>query len=249
MEAISFKEVSRTFQVKGGVIHALQALSMEIPSGTIFGLAGINGAGKTTAIKTLLGMSRPDAGEVKVNGRHPSALKASEIGFAPEIADLPDFLTVEEVLTYSCALIEYRLDKQRLEKVLDLLELSDSRSLVVGNLSKGTRQRVSLAAAIAHDPALIVLDEPTSGLDPLGRKLVKKLLKQLKTAGKTVFFSTHILPDLQEICDVIGILHQGRLVFAGSPAEFYAEDKKCSLDERFEKMLLSASEKVEGDVQ
>lgn len=237
MSAISFKETNKTFRGKGAVVHALKSLSMDVSAGSIFGLAGVNGAGKTTAVKIILGISRPDNGEIKVNGLPPLEIDPSQVGFAPEIADVPDFLTVEEVLVYSCALLNYKLDKSRLDQVIDLLDLADSRALLTGSLSKGTRQRVSLAAAIAHDPDLIIFDEPTSGLDPLGRKLVKTLLKQLKAEGKTVFFSTHILTDLQEVCDQMGILHQGKMIFSGSPSDFIGDSREVSLDQRFEKLV------------
>ncbi|MDN5279444.1 MAG: type transport system ATP-binding protein [Clostridiales bacterium] len=237
MSAIIFSGVSRSYHSKTGVIKALNQLSFEVPSGSIFGLAGINGAGKTTAIKSMLGMCTPDSGTVTINGNSPSQILPAKIGFAPEIADVPDYLSIEEVISFSCSLLDYDLDYDRLEQVLSILELEKQAKIRTRELSKGTRQRVSLAAAIAHDPELVVFDEPTSGLDPIGRKMVKKLLKKLKAEGKTIFFSTHILTDLQEICDYIGIIHQGSMIFSGTPAQFFDSKNHDSPEAIFESIL------------
>ncbi len=234
---ISFNQIDKSFKSRTGPVQALEKLSFTVEAGQIFGLAGINGAGKTTAIRTLLGLCRPDAGQVLIKGACPSTIDPAEIGFAPETPDLPEYLTVAEVVEYSCALLGYNLTEEKLHQVLADLELEEQAGRLCANLSKGNRQRVSLAAAIAHEPQLIVLDEPTSGLDPLGRKLVKKLLKQQKEAGKTLFFSTHVLADLREICDCIAIIDHGQMVFLGPSDEFCPAGDSASLEERFSQLI------------
>lgn len=234
---INFSLVNKTYSGRTGLIPALQDLSFSVPAQQIYGLAGVNGAGKTTAIKTLLGLCQPDSGQVTLLGKPPESLTPAEIGFAPEIPDLPDYLTVAETIDYSCSLIGYDLQEERLNELLTLLELDSCSQRLNCNLSKGNLQRLSLAAAIAHEPDLVVLDEPTSGLDPLGRKLVKKIMLQLKEAGKTVFFSTHVLSDLREICDGIGIIDQGRMVFTGRSHEFCRQNDSASLEKRFSELI------------
>lgn len=243
---ISFSGVSKTYSGRTGPVQALKDLSFSLDANQIFGLAGINGAGKTTAIKSLLGLCRPDCGEIRVNGKIPALMNPAEIGFAPETPDLPDYLSVAETVEYSCALLGHSLSEEKLHELLLTLELDACADRLGRNLSKGNRQRLSLAAAIAHEPKLIVLDEPTSGLDPLGRQLVKKLLQQLKQSGKTVFFSTHVLSDLREICDAIGIIDQGKMVFVGPSHEFCAGNDSASLEKRFSELIKSGKPEAEA---
>jgi ABC-2 type transport system ATP-binding protein len=239
MSAIKFSQVSRSFTGRIGKVRALDCLSFSVSTGSIFGLAGINGAGKTTAIRALIGLTPPESGEILINNQSPADFSPQQLGFAPEIPDFPDHLNAREVIEYSCALLDCDIDNERIEKILADLELGDFSEQAARHLSKGNRQRLSLAAAIAHNPTLIVLDEPTSGLDPLGRKLIKKMMLQLKAEGKTLFFSTHILSDLREICDQIGIIHRGKMVFSGTPTEFCAEPGSAALEERFAGLVLS----------
>ncbi|GAB4282440.1 MAG: hypothetical protein Kow0029_28030 [Candidatus Rifleibacteriota bacterium] len=237
MSAIEFHNLGKSFGSGSGQIKALDSVNLTVPDNSIFGLVGLNGAGKTTAIKILLGLLNEDAGEARIFGCTAQKINPVRFGFAPEIADLPDYLSVEEIMAYSCFLMGCSLTSQRLGEILQLLEIEKLREVRVNHLSKGNRQRVSLAAAIAHDPDLLVFDEPTTGLDPIGRRLVKSLLRKLKEKGKTVLFTTHILTDLKEICDNLAILHSGKVVFQGTIADFTKTIGDKSLEEGFEKMI------------
>ncbi|MFZ5952148.1 MAG: ABC transporter ATP-binding protein [Candidatus Rifleibacteriota bacterium] len=232
---ISFDQVCKTFARRGGVIRALDGLDMQVDAQAIYGLAGINGAGKTTAIRAMLDFSRPDSGAIKIFDESPDQVTSARIGFAPENPELPGYLRVGETLEYSCALLEKELSNERLKELLVQFGLEEYADQNVASLSKGNAQRLSLAAAVAHEPELLIFDEPTSGLDPLGRKLVKNLIKQQKAAGRTVFFTTHILSDLMEICDCIGIIHQGKICFAGTPEKFCP--KGAQVEERFSQII------------
>ncbi len=232
---ISFDQVSKTFARRGGVTKALDGLDLQVDAQAIYGLAGINGAGKTTAIRAMLNLSRPDDGAIRILEEHPQQVKPSRIGFAPENPELPGYLRVGEMLEYSCALLEKELSNDRLKELLVQFGLEEYADQNVATLSKGNAQRLSLAAAVAHEPELLIFDEPTSGLDPLGRQLVKNLIKQQKAVGRTVFFTTHILADLMEICDCIGIIHQGKICFSGTSEKFCP--KGAQVEERFSQII------------
>ncbi len=211
--------------------QVLADVSLTIRRGEIYGFVGLNGAGKTTTIKIALGLTHPDAGTVRLFGEDVSADPCARVGYAPEKPGFASFLTGLEVLEYAARLLGCRLPGARFQEVLERVGLWDDRGKQVANYSKGMQQRLALAAAMLHDPDLYVLDEPSSGLDPLGRRLVKEILKELRRAGRTVFFSTHILADVREICDRIGVIHQGRMVFEGTLEQF--NPTQGDLEERF----------------
>lgn len=241
MSAIVFDGVRKSFYqpATASIINALDGLSLEVKVGEIFGFVGLNGAGKTTAVKILFGLCRADAGHATVfSGQQASAMTA-RIGFAPEVSDLPDFLSVEELLEYACVLVGVNATDALIDRAVDMLSLEDERLRRVSLLSKGTRQRVALAAAIVHQPQLVILDEPSSGLDPLGRRLIKSVIKRLNSEGATIFFSTHILSDLPELCNRIGVINRGRQIFVGSPADLCDSLSGAGLEERFEQLILA----------
>ncbi len=235
MSAIEFADVCKTYGQSGSRnrVAALCHLKLQIEAGEVFALAGPNGAGKTTAIRILLGLCRPDSGQVGIFAGHDAVYSSGTVGFAPEEADLPEFLSVDELLQTACGLSGITPAPARLDRAVKMLELSEDRHRRVGELSKGTRQRVSLAAAIVHEPRLVIFDEPASGLDPIGRQLVRNVIREVHSQGATVFFTTHILADLPGLCSRIGILRQGELVFSGTPAEFCGSDALPALEERF----------------
>ncbi|HNX77272.1 MAG TPA: ABC transporter ATP-binding protein [Candidatus Rifleibacterium sp.] len=239
MSAIEFAEVCKTWVQpdEQSRVAALCQLNLKVDQGEVFALAGLNGAGKTTAIKILLGACHADSGSARILDGLDSLSSLHSLGFAPEEPDLPAFLTVEELLTAACGLSGMPLTTGRLDRALELFSLDSERRRQVGDLSKGTRQRVSLAAAVVHQPKLVIFDEPASGLDPLGRQLVKNVIRQLNSEGATVFFTTHILSDLPGLCSRIGVLHRGKLLFAGTPAEFCQSDALPALEERFSSMV------------
>jgi ABC-2 type transport system ATP-binding protein len=197
----------------------LRGVSFNVPQGVIFGFVGPNGAGKSTTIKTLIGAARPTRGEARVLGRTAQDIDVRRrIGYLPELPQLPLTLTPDELLFLHGTLAG--LDKTTLNKrrdaLLDRVGLSERRRDRVATFSKGMQQRVGLALALLNEPDLVILDEPMSGLDPLGRRLVRELISEQKARGATVFFSSHVLPDVEALCDELAIIHRGLLVTSGS---------------------------------
>lgn len=240
-EIISFIDVSKTFKSFGKPpVCALQKVNLSASAGDVYGFAGLNGAGKTTGIKTLLGLCKHDSGEVKLFGKHFNECEPSRIGFASEIASLPGYLDASEYLGFLSKLSNKIVSKERIESLLVTVGLDKVGEKRISTFSKGMKQRLSLASSIIHDPELVVLDEPSSGLDPMGRKMLMQLLMTLKKQGKTVFFSTHILSDIKEICNKVGILHNGRMLFEGDTNKFC--DKYSSIEFAFEKLINDSSE-------
>ena len=197
---------------------AVSGLDLSVGRGEIFGLLGPNGAGKTTTLKAMIGLLRPDAGSVRLFGRPPSDVSArARIGFLPENPYFYDYLTAPEFLDFYGRLHGFgRAERRRrVEATLERVGLDAGRSQALRKFSKGMVQRLGLAQAILHDPDLVILDEPMSGLDPIGRRDVRDLILELREAGKTVFFSSHILQDAELICDRVGIVVEGRLRHLG----------------------------------
>jgi ABC-2 type transport system ATP-binding protein len=200
----------------------LHGLTFGVARGEVFGYLGPNGSGKTTTLKILTGLLFPDAGEVRVLG-HPLADRAwrFRVGFLPEHPYLYDYLTPREYLDYVGRLfgLSAAARKERAARLLALVGLERSADVAVRRFSKGMVQRAGLAQALVNDPELVILDEPMSGLDPLGRRLVRNVILDLKRAGKTVLFSTHILPDAETLCDRVAVLRAGRLLDVGRLAD------------------------------
>jgi ABC-2 type transport system ATP-binding protein len=197
---------------------AVRGLDLEVRRGEILGLLGPNGAGKTTTIKLLLGLLRPDCGSILLHGRPPSDPAArARVGYLPESPYFYAYLSAEEFLDFYARLqgLQARERKRIVRRTLERVGLAGRERLALRKFSKGMLQRVGLAQAIQHDPELVILDEPMSGLDPLGRRDVRDLILSLRDAGKTVLFSTHILQDVEMICDRVAILVQGRLRSSG----------------------------------
>ena len=239
---ITFDNLHKEYKTKNNEsVKALNGFSLEIAENQVFALAGVNGAGKTTALKALFNLISLDEGSVKISLKTDS--KQQTISFAPEIADLPDYLTVEEAIEFSCRLAGFSADKNSIDCAISMFELDFQRSKNIRVLSKGNRQRVSLAAAVAYAADIVVFDEPTSGLDPLGRRLIKNAIKQLKAEGKTVLFSTHMLADLPEICDKMAIVHNGRVIFTGTVSEFCVNPDLEAMEARFADLIKQEGEK------
>ncbi len=199
--------------------RALQELTFDVKRGEVFGLLGPNGSGKTTTIKLLLGLVFPTSGEVSLFGRRPQDLDVKgRLGFLPEESYLYRFLDAEETLDFYGRLFKLPSAERRhrIETLLDLTGLRRERRRPIVEFSKGMQRRIGLAQALINDPELIILDEPTAGLDPIGTREVKDLVLQLKAKGKTVLLSSHLLGDVEDVCDRIAILYGGRLQAAGS---------------------------------
>jgi len=203
-------------------VTVLQGLDLEVNAGEIFGFLGPNGAGKTTMIKILMGLIYPTSGRASLLGKPLGDVDVKrQIGFLPESPYFYDYLTADEFLLFYGQLFGTpRAElKRRIDELLTLVGLAKSRSLRLRRFSKGMLQRVGLAQALINDPQLVILDEPMSGLDPIGRKEVRDLILHLKERGKTVFFSSHILSDVETICNRVGILVRGQLREVGSVEE------------------------------
>jgi ABC-2 type transport system ATP-binding protein len=219
---IEIKNLKKTY---GGHL-IVDNLSLRIPSGSIVGFLGANGAGKTTTLKMIVGITSPDSGNILIDGKPVSDTDIKRnIGFMPELPSFYEYLSGKEFLVFCNTLAQGKDDFERKEAdgLLKKVGLFDSRELSIGGYSKGMRQRLTFAQAIAHDPTHIFLDEPLDGLDPIGRKEFKKYIKELKARGKTIFFSSHILFDAEELCDEIAVIHKGSLVYAGNIPDFCAE--------------------------
>jgi ABC-2 type transport system ATP-binding protein len=195
-------------------VRALKALDLEIVRGEVFGLLGPNGSGKTTTMKLLLGLLFPTAGEIFILGRPATDVKKNEkIGYLPEESYLYKFLNAEETLDFYGRLFNMSgaVRRQRIAQLIGRVGLESAKKRQLREYSKGMARRIGLAQALINDPELILLDEPTSGLDPIGTRNMKDLILDLKKQGKTVIMSSHLLADVQDVCDRIGILYQGEL--------------------------------------
>ena len=201
---------------------SLQNLSMQVPSGEIFGFLGPNGAGKSTTIKLLMRLIFPTAGTARILGRSIDDISMHErIGYLPEQPYFYDYLTATELLDYFARFHKLRASdrRERVERLLKKVGLETARTIQLRKYSKGMLQRAGLAQAILHDPEVVVLDEPMSGLDPLGRREVRDIILELKKQGRTVLFSTHILSDAEMLCDRVGVIVGGKLRGVGTPGE------------------------------
>lgn len=213
---VETKNLTKTYRDFWGrqKVSALKALDLEIHRGEIFGLLGPNGSGKTTTIKLLLGLLFPTSGEVNILGRPASDVAKNErLGYLPEESYLYRFLNAEETLDFYGRLfnIPATIRRQRVETLIQKVGLESVKKRQLREYSKGMTRRIGLAQALINDPEIILLDEPTSGLDPIGTRQMKDLILQLKERGKTVIMSSHLLGDVQDVCDRVGILYQGEL--------------------------------------
>jgi ABC-2 type transport system ATP-binding protein len=200
-------------------VNAVEELTLSVEEGEIFGFVGPNGAGKTTTIKMLMGLIFPTRGKASIfDAPIPSRHSKARIGYLPEHPAWYEFLTGREALGFFAKLAEVPSAARagRCEELLELVGLTDAADRQIRKYSKGMQQRLGIAQALVADPAFVVLDEPMSGLDPIGRKEVRDLILELKRRGKTVFFSTHILPDVETLCDRVGVIIGGRLRDVGA---------------------------------
>jgi ABC-2 type transport system ATP-binding protein len=225
MAAIEILGLTKTYQVgfwRKRPKCALKPLNLSVEEGEIFGFLGPNGAGKTTTLKLLMGLVYPSAGSARILGSeiNDPGMKA-QIGFLPEQPYFYDYLTAAELLEYYAQLsgVGAKDRKRQVNEVLARVGLPDVSGMQLRKFSKGMLQRVGIAQAILHNPRLLFFDEPMSGLDPIGRREVRDLMEELKHAGKTVFFSTHILSDAEALCDRVAIIHQGELRGVGAVAD------------------------------
>ncbi len=205
-----------------GALLAVNDMNLVVPHGSIFGLIGPNGAGKSTTFAMVASLLRPTSGTLSVMGydpvRHPTAVRRS-MGYMPDVLGVYDNLRVDEYLEFFAA--SYRIPSREwpglIDGLLELVELSVKKTAMVNSLSRGMKQRLSLARSLVHDPQLLILDEPASGLDPRARVELRDLLRGLNAMGKTIVISSHILAELEEVCSDVAIMEAGRLLASGPP--------------------------------
>jgi ABC-2 type transport system ATP-binding protein len=229
--ALSFRGVSKAF----GATVALVDFSLDVPRGELFALVGGNGAGKATLIKCLLDFWESDRGEIRIfDVSNRSTASRRELAFLPERFNPPFYLTGRDFLRYMAELHGASYDEHRVKDVFDRLDLSlEALTRPARTYSKGMTQKLGLAACLISGKPLQILDEPTSGLDPKARALLKSELRRLRDAGCTIFFTSHALADVEEICDRMAVLHSGHLRFAGHPGELKARHSSRTLEEAF----------------
>lgn len=225
MDAVEIDHVHKSFPGrwgKAGGVYAVKGVSLRIPQGGVYGLIGPNGSGKSTIMKMLVGLLSPHEGKCLVFGRPASAAaNRREIGYLPENPYFYKFLTGEETLRFYgrlCGLASRAL-RERVAELLELVGLQDAAPRRLAGYSKGMLQRIGLAQALVQRPRLLVLDEPTAGVDPIGSRTIRDIILDLKARGMTVFLCSHLLEQVQEVCDRVGILYQGNLIAEGSIAE------------------------------
>src|SRR5512142_1013105 len=228
---------------------AVRDVSFDVRAGEIFGFLGPNGAGKTTTIKIIVGLLRPTSGSVKVGGydvqQQPLQAKAAS-GYVPDTPNLYAKLTGRELLRFVGDLydLDRKLATQRVDDLLRMFDLAGAANDTIDSYSHGMQQKTALAAALMHDPKVLVLDEPTVGLDPKSARLIKDILRQMAERGTAVFLSTHILEIAERMCDRIGIINQRRLIATGTMDELRAQDKagQASLEDIFLSLTGGAEE-------
>jgi ABC-2 type transport system ATP-binding protein len=207
-------------------VEVLQGISLTVPEGSIFGFLGANGAGKTTLIHLITGLRKPTSGTVKIFGIDSSTMEGkSRLGYLPERPYFHDHLTGEGVLKYfgTLAGMSRAEIQKRMGEVLPLVGMEHARKVELKKYSKGMLQRIGIAQALMHNPQFLVLDEPMSGLDPLGRKEIRELITRLAGEGKTIFFSSHVIPDVEAICDQVALIQKGKMIGCGPIGELLSQ--------------------------
>lgn len=220
--AIETSGLTKTY----GTVTAVAGLTMAVPRGEVFGFLGPNGAGKTTSVKLLLGLSRPSGGEAWVLGAPAGdAATRRRIGYLPELFRYPAWLTAYEVLRLHCELAKVPRGRWQaeIERALVTVGLAERAHSRVATFSKGMQQRLGLGVALLGDPEVIFLDEPTSALDPVGRKDVRDVIRHLKERGVTVFLNSHLLSEVEQVCDRVAVVHHGTVIASGPLATLLAE--------------------------
>ncbi len=228
IEASDLVKVFRDFW-RRPIVRAVDGISFDVRPGEVFGLLGPHGSGKSTTIKMILGLLHPSAGRLSILGKAPSDVRTKErIGYLPEESYLYPYLTAEETLRFYSNL--FRMDSpvrsRRIQELLEMVGLQHARRRTVGQFSKGMGRRVGLAQALVNDPDLVILDEPTSGLDPIGCRQVKDIILALAARGKSVLLCSHLLADVEDVCDRIAILYNGRVQAAGPIRELLEQKNR-----------------------
>lgn len=256
--AIRIRDLEKVFPVplRRRQVVALRGLSLDIPAGHVYGLLGPNGSGKSTTLKILLGLVTPTSGTTEIFGVSSDRVASrAEVGFLPENPYFYKFLTGAETISFYGKLcgLGGRPLRERVRELLETVGLTDAGDRRISGYSKGMLQRIGLAQALVHDPRLLILDEPTAGVDPAGSRQIRDLILQLKDRGKTILLTSHLLEQVQEVCDRVGILARGRLVREGSldiltgitgQTEYLIENASPELQAEIAKLALSHGAKL-----
>jgi len=246
--AISIQNLTKVFPIpfRRQTVVAVKDLSLEVEAGQVYGLLGPNGSGKSTTMKIVLGLVTPTAGRTEIFGRNSRVVESrEEVGFLPENPYFYKYLTGEETLHFYGKICGLRssLLRQRTKELLHLVGLENAANRRLGGYSKGMLQRIGLAQALIQDPRLLVLDEPTAGVDPAGSREIRDLILDFKRRGITVLLCSHLLGQVQEICDRVGILHEGSLVREGRLEEL------ISIENQTELILENATPALLGELE
>lgn len=234
LPAIAIKGVTKDFSInlRGVKLRAVDNLDLSIVEGEVFGLLGPNGSGKSTTIKMILGLLEPTQGRCEVFGVPSSNVSSrSNVGFLPEAPYFYHYLSGRELVRFYGRISGVPKDRlrERVDEVMELVGLKDAAARRVGTYSKGMLQRVGFAQALVHDPRLLILDEPTAGVDPIGSAEIAELILRLKADGKTVVLCSHLLAQVEGICDRVGIMNRGRLILEGKVNELLDEKDRDAL--------------------
>ncbi len=219
--AIEVRDLTKDFRVglRGLKLRAVDSVSLSIPRGQVYGLLGPNGCGKSTTLKIVLGLVAPTSGSFRLLGdATASAAVRARVGFLPEAPYFHRFLSGRELVRYCAQLsgvVPERLDAA-VEEALALADMTEAGSRLVGTYSKGMLQRIGLAQAVVHDPELVILDEPTAGVDPVGSGAIGRMIRAMRERGKTVVLCSHLLGQVEQVCDRVAIMDRGKLVLEGS---------------------------------
>lgn len=230
--AIQLRDLRKTYRTLRGPVEALRGLDLEVRKGEIFGYIGVNGAGKSTSIKILLGLSQATSGQAEVFGEPAGTLAArNKIGYLPEVATYHEFMTVEELLRIHARLagVPKSKESERCHIALESVKLEDRKRSRISELSKGLKQRFGVAQALVGDPPLLILDELTSGLDPFAQRDLRDILVGLRERNITVFFSSHYMTEVESVCDRAAIIHDGKLQVCGTIPELTQNREKVEL--------------------
>jgi len=252
--AVRTEGLSKTYQLGFALrrsVRALQGLSLSIETGQVYGLLGPNGAGKSTTIKILLNLIKPTSGKAEIFGAAPQSPEVRRsIGFLPENPAPYEYLSGVEFVTYAAKLagLSGAALRTRVDKVLDRVGLSRAGKLQIRRYSKGMVQRVSLAQALVAEPKLLVLDEPTSGLDVLGRQLIRDIIQEQRARGTTILFCSHIIPDVEALCDRVAVIIGGNLTKEGRVDELLAR-QDSAMEATIEGIAEAALEPVKASLQ
>jgi len=229
MNAVEVRDLEKTY-ISGFIpkkVKALSSLSFCVKSGKIFSLLGPNGAGKTTTMKILVGLIKQDGGFAEIYSQKAGSIDAKRlIGYLPENPNFYDYLTGKEFLKFSADLFNISKKNKIVDKLIEKLGLENFCERRVSTYSKGMTQRLGIAQALIGNPKLLIFDEPLSGVDPIGRNHIKKIIRSLKEEGKTIILSSHILPDIEEITDIVGLIYEGKIIREESIINLISEYQK-----------------------